>query len=100
MAAKKKSSEDYTSPVADGIFAVAHEEIRIVWEDSIYHLTPGINSDIPLPLYAHLSSLGKVNAVEMSQYEKDVKAMQEVEEVAVEETPVVEEPEVSVEEAE
>ena len=98
MAAKKKSSEDYTSPVADGIFAVAHEDIHIIWEDDVYHLTHGLKVEIPFSLYSHLASLGKVNAVELSQYEKDIMAMQE--EVVEEVAPIVEEPEVSVEEAE
>jgi hypothetical protein len=85
MSAKKKSAEDSTSSIADGVNTVAHEEINIIWEDAHYSLSSGDTAVIPDSLYSYLATRGKVTAVTPNESE-------------VIEVPLVEESEVTPEE--
>jgi hypothetical protein len=96
MAAKKKSSEDSTSSIADGVNAVAHEAIHIIWENVSYNLPRGTSAVIPASLYSHLATRGKVTAAKPNEYE--VVVVQQQEAPKEEEAPLVEEPEVTPEE--
>ena len=85
MSAKKKSAEDSTSSIADGVNTVAHEEINIIWEDDHYFLSSGNTAVIPASLYSYLATRGTVTAVTPNESE-------------VVEVPLVEESEVTPEE--